>query len=624
MHSTPIVASSVDGAAAEQSSVSTVEAGMGWPLGALNLGLARRVFASLWPYRGMLGLAFAQVMLATATELLKPWPLKLIIDHVLSDQPLPWLFASDWSRESLLVIACGGLVGIYLVLGGLNILNAYTTVRIGQGMVNDLRATLYNHLQRLSLLFHHRQHIGDLLCRMTVDSDAMQTLTIQGVFPMLSSLVLAVAMALIKLRLDWLLTLLALGVCPILVTGLARLSPHIDRAAAAAREGESALYSLVQRVMAAIRVTQAFTKEEHEHHRLMAASAESLSAKLRLSNLLALYFGVIEVVMALGTALVVWIGARHALAGTLSVGELVVFTSYLTSLYGPIVTASRSLGLVTQAKAGLARVHDILSLEPDLPEGQRTLSGTEIRGEVRFEAVTFGYMPGKPVLRGIDLHVVPGRTVAIVGPTGAGKSTLVGLLPRFYDPQEGRVLLDGVDVREFTLTLLRRQIAMVLQPPVVFPATVRENIAYGRPEASFEGVVRATRLARIHETIMRLPQGYDTVVGEQGATLSEGERQRLTIARALLREAPILVLDEPTSSVDAETEALILEGLKPLLAGRTTFIIAHRLSTVQAADVILVVQDGQVVEQGSFAALLHRRGVFAALYRTQFGRHEAP
>jgi ATP-binding cassette subfamily B protein len=624
MHSTPIAASSVDDAAAEPPRVSTVEPRAGWLPSALNAPLARRVFASSWPYRGMLCLAFAQVMLATATELLKPWPLKLIIDHVLSGQPLPWPLASGWSHDSLLVIACGGLVGIYLVLGGLNILNTYTTVRIGQGMVNDLRAALYDHLQRLSLLFHQRQQVGDLLCRVTMDSEAMQTLTIQGVFPVLNSLVLAVGMALIMLRLDWLLTLLALGVCPLLVAGLAMLSPHIDRAATAAREGESALYSLVQRVMAAIRVTQAFTKEEDEHHRLIAASAESLSAKLRLSNLLALYFGVIEVVMALGTALVVWIGARHALAGTLSLGELVIFITYLTSLYGPIVTVSRSLGFVAQAKAGLARVHEILSLAPDLPEGQRTLSGTKIRGEIRFEAVTFGYMPGQPVLRGIDLHVVPGRTVAIVGPTGAGKSTLIGLLPRFYDPQEGRVLLDGVDVRQFTLTSLRRQIAMVLQPPVVFPATVRENIAYGRPEASSDAVARATRLARIHETIMRLPQGYDTVVGEQGATLSEGERQRLTIARAILREAPILILDEPTSSVDAETEALIMEGLKPLMAGRTTFIIAHRLSTVQVADVILVVQGGQVVEQGSFAELMRRRGVFAALYHTQFGLQEAP
>jgi ATP-binding cassette subfamily B protein/subfamily B ATP-binding cassette protein MsbA len=268
------------------------------------------------------------------------------------------------------------------------------------------------------------------------------------------------------------------------------------------------------------------------------------------------------------------------------------------------------------------RVLEILAIERDLPEGKRVAAETGIRGEIVFENVTFGYTPGQPILRGVNLRVFPGQTVAIVGPSGAGKSTLVSLVPRFYDPQAGRVLLDGTDVREFTLASLRRQIAMVLQPPLVFPITVRENIAYGRPGASFEAVEQAARLARIHEMIMRLPQGYDTIVGEHGATLSEGERQRLTIARAIVRDAPILILDEPTSSVDAETEALIMEGCERLMAGRTAFIIAHRLSTVRRATVILVVRDGQIVEQGSFAELMRQQGPFAALYRTQFGGQE--
>jgi ATP-binding cassette, subfamily B, bacterial len=328
------------------------------------------------------------------------------------------------------------------------------------------------------------------------------------------------------------------------------------------------------------------------------------------------------VVIALGTALVVWVGARHALAGTLSVGELVVFTTYLASLYGPINTISQTLGLIEGGKAGFVRVHEILAVERDLPEGTRIAAETGLRGEIVFENVTFGYTPGQPVLRGVNLQVPPGQTVAIVGPSGAGKSTLVSLVPRFYDPQAGRVLLDGTDVREFTLASLRQQIAMVLQPPLVFPITVRENIAYGRPGASLEAVEQAARLARIHEMILRLPQGYDTIVGEQGATLSEGERQRLTIARALVRDAPILILDEPTSSVDAETEALIMAGFEQLMAGRTTFIIAHRLSTVRRADVILVMRDGHIVEQGSFADLMRRQGPFAALYRTQFSGQE--
>ncbi|MCS6926950.1 MAG: ABC transporter ATP-binding protein/permease [Candidatus Binatia bacterium] len=588
------------------------------------VSLRRQVIAALWPYRVAFLVALVQVGFIAAAELLKPWPLKVIIDHVLGGQPLSWFGGSDWSRELLLLVACSGLVVIYLVLGALNVWNNYTTIRIGQSMVNDLRGTLYDHLQRLSLAFHNRRHVGDLLYRVTADTYAIQTLTMNGVFPILTSLVLLVGMTIVMLRLDWVLTLLALAVCPVLFGTITAMSGRINAAATVARERESAIYSLVQRTMAAIRVIQAFTKEEEEQRRFLSASRASLAANLRLYVLQTCYAGIVNVVIAIGTAAVVWVGARHVMSGTLSVGELVVFTAYLASLYGPINTISQTLGLIEGAKAGLARVHEILAVERDLPEGQRVLERAHLRGEITFEQVTFGYTPDRPVLHTVNLRVAPGQTVAIVGPTGAGKSTLVSLLPRFYDPQAGRILLDGTDLREFTLASLRRQIAMVLQPPLVFPLSIKENIAYGRPAASMEAIEQAARLARIHETIMRLPHGYDTVVGEQGATLSEGERQRLTIARAILRDAPILILDEPTSSVDAETEALIMEGLEQLMAGRTTFIIAHRLSTVRRADVILVLRGGQIVEQGTFAELLRRQGAFAALYHTQFRTQEEP
>jgi ATP-binding cassette subfamily B protein len=584
--------------------------------------LRRQVLASLRPYRGMFIFALAQVVLIGGAELLKPWPLKLIIDNVLGGQPLAWPLLAGCSPQVVLLAACVGLVGIYVILGGLGVLNNYTTIRIGQSMVNDLRGALYNHLQRLSLAFHNRRQVGDLLYRVTADTYSIQTLTMNGVFPILTSLVLLIGMTIVMLRIDWLLTLLALGVCPLLFATISTMSKRINQAATAAHERESAIYSLVQRTMSAIRVIQAFTKEEEEHRRFMMASAESLSANLRLYNLQTLYSGVVNVVIALGTALVVWVGARHAMNGMLSVGELVVFTTYLASLYGPINTISQTLGLIEGGKAGLMRVHEILAVEHDLAEGKRVVPTDGVRGDIVFDNVAFGYVPGQPVLRGINLRVTPGQTVAVVGPTGAGKSTLVSLLPRFYDPQEGRVLLDGIDIREFTLASLRQQVAMVLQPPLVFPITIGENIAYGRPGASREAVERAARLARIHETIVRLPQEYDTLVGEQGATLSEGERQRLTIARAILRNAPILILDEPTSSVDAETEALIMEGLEQLMAGHTTFIIAHRLSTVRRADVIVVIRGGLIVEQGSFTELMRRQGPFAVLYRTQFSEQE--
>lgn len=577
-----------------------------------------QILALLRPYRGLFLFALLQVGLIAAAELLKPWPLKVIIDHVLGQKPLGWSVVAGWSRETLLLATCLSLVAIYLVLGALTLVNNYTTIRIGQSMVNDLRAALYNHLQRLSLAFHNRRETGDLLYRVTADTYSIQTLAMNGIFSILTSLVLLLGMAVVMFQLDWLLTLIALAVCPLLFLTISMMSAHINRAATLAHERESAIYSLVQQGMSAIRVIQAFTKEEEEHRRFVAASQESLSASLRLYNLQSLYAGAVNAVIALGTSLVVWVGARHAMSGTLSVGDLVVFTAYLASLYGPINTISQTLGQIEGGKAGFRRVQEILAVERDLPNGTRVLPEKSLRGEVVFENVAFGYDPEQPVLRGVSLQVRPGQTVAVVGPSGAGKSTLISLLPRFYDPQQGRVLLDGMDIRELTLVSLRQQIAMVLQPPLIFPITIRENIAYGRPGASFAEVERAAQLARIHDKILRLPQGYDAVIGAQGTTLSEGERQRMTIARAILRDAPLLILDEPTSSVDAETEALIMQGFEELMVGRTTFIIAHRLSTIRKADVILVVRNGQIVEQGPFAELMRQQGAFAALYRTQF------
>jgi len=586
------------------------------------MSLRRQIAASLQPYRSLLLLALLQVVFIGAVELLKPWPLKIIIDNVLGGKPVAWSWVVHWSRDQLLMAACLALVSIYIVLGLLNLINNHTTIRIGQSMVNDLRGKLYNHLQRLSLAFHNQRQVGDLLYRVTADTYSIQTLTMNGVFPILTSLVLLVGMTIVMLSIDWVLTALALGVCPLLYLTISTMSTHINRAAVAAHERESAIYSLVQRGIAAIRVVQAFTKEEEEHRRFMAASKESLMANLRMYDLQGLYSAVVNVVIAVGTALVVWVGARHVTDGSLTVGDLVVFTAYLASLYGPINTISQTLGLIEGGKAGFGRVYEILGVERDLPEGKRVVAPGSVRGDIVYDNLSFGYDSTQPVLRNVNLHIPPGQTVAIVGPSGAGKSTLVSLLPRFYDPQAGRVLIDGIDAREFTLTSLRQQVAMVLQPPLVFPVTIRENIAYGRHDASFEDVEQAARLARIHDKVMQLPEGYETVVGEQGATLSEGERQRITIARAILRNAPILILDEPTSSVDAETEALIMQGFEQLMKGRTTFIIAHRLSTVRNADLILVIRGGQVVERGSFTELMRRQGAFAALYRTQFSEQE--
>lgn len=580
--------------------------------------MIRKILPYLMPYRWPFIFALFQVFLMSGCELLKPWPLKIVIDSVLTGKRAPFEYLEALPKETLLILACLGLVLVYLLLGCVTLLNNYTTIKIGQNMVNDLRRDLYSHLQRLSLAFHTRRQVGDLMYRVTADTYAIQSLTMNGVFPIATAVALLGGMFFVMLKIDWQLTLLALAVCPLLFLTISLLSKRISSAATAAREQESEVYSVVQRAMSAIRIIQAFTKEEEEHRKFMTASNESLDASLRLYTLQTFYSGVVNAVMAFGTAFVVWVGARHVMSGVLTVGDIVIFTTYLASLYGPINTISQTWGLIQGAKVGVQRVFEILDIERDMKDGARRFPRGGAKGEVVWEGVSFQYVPDQPVLKGVDLRIKPGQKVAIVGPTGVGKSTLVSLLPRFYDPVSGKVLLDGVDIREYQLKSLRRQIGMVLQPPLVFPLTIRENIAYGKPDATLEEVVRAARMARIHESIDRLPQKYDTIVGEQGATLSEGERQRITIARAILRDAPILILDEPTSSVDAETEAFIMEGLNKLTEGRTTFIIAHRLSTVRQADLIIVLRSGEIIEQGSFAELVNRDGPFSSLYRTQF------
>jgi len=409
-------------------------------------GITVRILPYLRAHRRPLAWAFVQVVLITACELLKPWPLKVVIDSVLGGQPLPWGLAAGWSSSTVLLVACLALVLLYAVIGALTVLNNYTTIGAGQRMVNDLRSDLYAHLHRLSLAFHGRARVGDLLYRVTADTLALQTLTMNCLFPALTAVTLLAGMCVIMLYLDPTLTLLALGVCPLLFAAIARLNGRISRAAGRAREEDSEVYTVVQRAMSAMRVIQAFTREDDEHRRFMTASRQSLAAGLRLYTLQTFYSAVINVVIAVGTAAVVWVGARHVLDGSLSVGSLVVFVSYLASLYGPINSMFQTWGLAQSSTVGVQRVFDLLDQEQDLADGARDFPAPGARGEVAWEAVFFGYTPGRPVLNGVSLHVAPGQKVAIVGATGVGKSTLLSLLPRFHDATTGRVLVDGIDV----------------------------------------------------------------------------------------------------------------------------------------------------------------------------------
>jgi len=583
-----------------------------------------KILPYLRAYRWQVIWALGQVLLIVGFELLKPWPLQIVIDYVLGDKTPPpdsiVVTLLTLPRSELLLFACIGIVLVNIGCGGLTQLHYLTTIRVGQNMVNDLRGALYGHLQRQSLAYHGRQRVGDLLYRITADSFAVQTMIMNGGLPILSAAILLVGMLFVLLPLDPLLTVLALTVVPILFALISSFNKKIVSISTEVRERESRVYSLVQWTMSAIKIVQAFSKEEEEHRRFMGASSESLQASLRLYSWQTLYSGVVNLTIAAGTALVVYAGAQAVMTGRLTLGELLVFISYLAQLYIPINQITQSWSMIAGARVGARRVFEVLDTAADLPSGTRQFPPEGARGEIAWRGVGFRYLPEARVLDDIDLAVAPGMKVAIVGPTGVGKSTMLGLLPRFFDPTVGTVEIDGIDARDYQLKSLRSQIGMVLQPPLIFPLSVRDNIAYGRPGADDASIEKAARRAYIHERIGELPEGYETLIGEAGSPLSEGEKQRITIARALLRDAPILILDEPTSALDVETEALVMAAIEELMQGRTTFIIAHRLSTIRSCDRIVVLRDGSVAEYGTLPELLQRNGIFAGYYRTQFPR----
>jgi ATP-binding cassette subfamily B protein len=578
----------------------------------------------LCPFRAALCWAGLAMILDAALTVFRPWPLKVVIDRVLSQRPsrVPflhgWLDHATLSRLHILYGACATTLIIAVSTGILTYYYIRTLGDIGQRFVFALRQNLFAHLQRLSLRFHDRQRTGDLITRLTSDIDAIQDMIANGIIVFGSNVFLLAGMLILMFWLNWQFALAALSVAPLLFWTVFRYSSRIKIAAGKARASSGILASLAQETFASIRIVQGLAQEEQQDERFRAQSATSLQAYQEGIRYQARIWPIVDFLAAAGLAMVMWYGATRVLAGALTTGDVVIFFAYVTNLYAPMRQLARLSYMFNRASVGAERIAEVLTVRSEVVNRPRARTAAGLEGSIEFLNVSFEYEPGHLVLSKIYLAIRPGEKIAIVGATGGGKSTLVSLVPRLYDPSTGAVCIDGEDIRNYSVQSLREQISLVLQDSLLFSGTIRENIAFGRRDASEQEIIAAAITANADEFIQRLPDGYDTLVAERGSTLSGGERQRIAIARAVLRDAPILILDEPTSSLDAASERLVIDALERAASGRTTLIIAHRLSTVRLADRVVVLEHGHVAEEGSRKELLARKGKYAHLYHLQW------
>ena len=593
---------------------SIVRAPSTWPVVLRLMGYARRRPASVV-------LVVAGLLLQALVVVVRPWPLKVLVDNVLGGKPL-----TGWARSAfealpgthgtkeLLALTVGATVVVFVAGWLAEILSAWAGIVFGQRLTWDLAGDLFDRLQRMTLASHGKRGTGDAIRRVTVDSTSASTIVQGALLPVATSLVSLVAIVFVMVRMDPWLTLLALAVAPILVLVIRVHSTPLVTSSMRQQTAEGQMYGTVEQALTGIEVVQAYGREPaldqqfqlHADHALDAVSAAT-GVQLRLKVLA-------DLVLAVGSAGILWLGGTQVLNHQLTVGSLLVFLAYLASLYAPLETMVYSSSTIQSAMASALRVLEVLDAEPEVVDRPGAEQLGRVAGHLRLEGVSFGYSPEREVLSDVSLEVAPGETVAIVGPTGAGKSTLMGLVLRLHDPWSGRVVLDDRDLVDVGLASLRANVALVLQESFLFPVSIAENISYGRPGANAGAIEAAARAANAHEFITALPEGYDTVVGDRGGTLSGGERQRIAIARAVLKDAPVLILDEPTSALDVGTEAKVIEALSRLMEGRTTLIIAHRLSTVRHVDRVVVLESGRIVEQGPPDVLLAQGGAYAKLH----------
>lgn len=587
------------------------------------IGLCLRIMAYFRAHWPLLVVGLLLTGLGIGTELLKPWPLKFIIDTILSDeaptggidQAILALFAHD--KSVLLPVLCLGILVVYLCAGSLNLVSKYLLVKVSLRVLTQVRCDLFRHLQRLSFRFHDRNRVGDSLYTLNTNIYAIQGIFTDGFMPVLEASVTVIGMVVIMLRLDWQLTLLSIATVPAQVLITKYYADRIRQASSDFHSAEGSVSASAEGTLSSVRLVQAFGREDYEAEKFTRMCQHSYATNLRLT-MTQLWSGVVvSGVTAVSLGSVTYVGASHAFDGQISTGELIVFLAYLQMLYTPLQTLSYSSWSVGWAVAGAQRVFAILDTPEDITDAPGALVLKRVKGDLEFRDVGFAYEAERPVLTHLSLKVGAGDTIAIIGTSGVGKTTLLSLILRFYDPTEGAIFLDGHDIRSIRLRSLREHISIVLQDTLLLGSTIEENIAYGRLTASFEEIVAASKAAGAHEFIMGLPQGYKTEVGERGVRLSVGQRQRIAIARAFLKDAPILILDEPTSALDLHTEAAVVESLEHLMRGRTTFIVTHRLSLARKATKVVALNTGSLLIAKSLDDLLQRGALYQEVYDLQ-------
>jgi len=578
----------------------------------------------LKPHSKTLLLGFAAAVGEGIANLLEPWPLKVVLDNVLKSQPVhgwlnPLLLAATGNdKRAIIWFAAAAALAIASIGALCSYFEKYLTTSVGQWIMHDLRKTLYSQIQRLSLSYHDQSRTGDLISRVTSDIDAIQSFITTGFLSALMNVLTLAGMVAIMFYINWRFTFVALSVAPLLAIVVYRYTRLIKRSSREVRKKEGEIVSVIQEVLTSIRVVKAFAREEYEQRRLEEESLESVEIALHARSVKAKLAPFVEIIVAVGTSLVLWFGAQMVLSGALSPGSLVVFILYLGKMYKPMQELSKMTDAYSKAVVGYERIREVLDAESDVKDLPRARRAPRFKGRIEFDDVTFGYQPDQKVLNDVSFLIEAGQLAAFVGPTGAGKTSIIGLVPRFYDPDSGSVRIDGSDIRQFTQKSIRDQVSFVLQETLLFHGPIWRNIAYGKPNASRLEIVRAAELSNAAEFIEKMPQGYDTIVGERGATLSGGQRQRIAIARAVIRDTPILILDEPSSGLDAASEKLVFDALDRLMVGKTALVIAHRLSTIRRADVIFVIQNGGIAERGTHQELLNAGGLYKELSDLQF------